>query len=168
MEEELAAGKRMPIGGGVVVDRRRFAEMIDELRRAIPASIRHAREVLEREEESLSEARQEADRITAVAEREAATRISQTEVLRRAHEEAEHVRAAAAAAADETMRTARQQAEILTSAAEREAAQQRDEADRYAIALLSQLQRTLGAFLGNVRESLDSFAPADDNAPQDR
>lgn len=147
----------MPIGTSVVVDRNRFSELIAELRRAIPANVRTARSILERGEQAIDEAQREAARIVAAAERDAAGRVADAEVLRRARDEADHIEDAAQAIATRTVAAAEERAHTLVAEAEREAKQQRDEADAYAISLLEQLQRTLGSFLGNVRESRRSF-----------
>ena len=147
----------MPFGGGVTVDRKRLADLIDALRLAIPANVRQARGIIERGEQAQAEAQAEAQRIVAAAERDAAERVGQSEVLRRATEEAHRVEVAAREAADRALRDARAEAQRILDEAERVAQQQRDEADAYAVALLQQLQRTLGAFLGNVRESLRAF-----------
>lgn len=157
MDEELAAGRKMPFGGGVTVDRKRFSDLISELRLAIPANVRQARGILERGEQAIAEAQGEAARVVANAEREAAERVANSEVLRRAQEEAHKVEVAAQNLADRTVRSADEQAHQMVAEAQQIAQQQRDDADAYAVALLTQLQRTLGAFLGNVRESLRAF-----------
>jgi hypothetical protein len=157
LDEELAAGRKMPLGGGAVVDRKRFADLINELRLAIPANVRQARGILERGEQTLDEAREEAARIIAAADREAGERVAEAEINRRAHEEARQIEERSRAAADRMLREAEERASALVARAEQDARQQRAEADAYAVALLTQLQRTLGAFLGNVRESLKAF-----------
>lgn len=157
LEAELDAGRKMPIGGGVVVDRKRFADLINELRLAIPANVRQARGILMRGEQALDESRAESARIIAAAEREANERLSESEIVRTAREEGHRIETAAEEIAARTTRAAEQRSHELISEAERVTQQQRDEADAYAVALLSQLQRQLGAFLGNVRESLRAF-----------
>src|SRR5215208_4988032 len=84
LDEALAAGRKMPFGGGLTVDRKRFADLIDELRLAIPANVRQARGIIERGEQAITEAQAEAQRIVAAAERDAAERVGGSEVLRRA------------------------------------------------------------------------------------
>lgn len=157
LEEELALGRKMPIGGGVVVDRKRFTDLIAELRVAIPANVKQARGILERGDQAIDEARAEAARIIAAAERDAERRVVESDILRRARDEAIKLEGAAGQNAERTTRLAQERAAELIADAERVAQAQRDDADAYAVALLSQLQRTLGAFLGNVRESLSAF-----------
>ena len=147
----------MPLGGGVVVDRRRMAELISELRLAIPANVRQARGILERGEQTIAEANEEAARIVAAAEREAGDKVAQSEVMRRAEQQAQALESTAREAAERMTRIAREQADRLVSDAEATAEKQKKDADEYAVALLSQLQRVLGSFLGNVRQSLEAF-----------
>jgi hypothetical protein len=155
----------MPFGGGVTVDRKRFSDLINELRLAIPANVRQARGILERGEQAIAEAQSEAARIIANADREASERVGGSEILRRSQEEAHKVELAAQNLADRTIRSAEEHAQQVIAEAERLAQQQKDDADAYAIALLTQLQRTLGAFLGNVRESLRSFPERGEEQP---
>jgi hypothetical protein len=157
LDEELAAGRKMPIGAGVVVDRKRFSDLINELRLAIPANVRQARGIIERGEQTLEEARAEAARIVAAAEQDAAQRVANSEILRRAQEEAHRIEFTAQETAARVSRLAEEQAQRLVAEAESVARQQREDADAYAVALLTQLQKTLGSFLGNVRESLRAF-----------
>jgi hypothetical protein len=171
LDEELASARRMPIGGLVVVDRTRFADLLNELRLAIPANVRQARGVLDRSEEMIRTAEAEAARIRAAAEQDAARRISQSEIVRQAEAEAQRIQQQAAAAAERVTRAADEHARVTVEAAEQEAQQQREEADAYAVALLQQLQRLLGAFLGNVRESLRAFPeyePPAEEQPEER
>jgi hypothetical protein len=157
MEDELDAGRRMPFGGGVTVDRKRFTDLIAQLRLAVPANVKQARGILERGEQAIAESREQAARIVAAAEREAAERVSESEIVRRANEEAARIETSARELSNRTLHSAEERATQLLTEAEEAARQQRDDADRYAVALLTQLQRTLGAFLGNVRESLREF-----------
>jgi len=161
LDEELAAGRKIPIGGGVVVDRKRFSDLINELRLAIPANVRQARGIIERGEQAIAESQTEAARVVAAAEQDAAARVADSEVLRRAQEEVHRIELAARDAADRVTQDASDHAERMVAAAEAEAKQQRDEADAYAIQLLTRLQQQLGAFLGNVRDSLKSFPDAE-------
>ena len=151
----------MPFGNSVAVDRKRFTDLINELRLAIPANVRQARGILERGEQAIEEAQQEAARIVANADREAAARVAQSEILRRAQEEAQRVEAATREGADRITRAAEQRAHQLVAEAEQIAQQQKDDADAYAVALMRQLQQMLGMFLGNVRKSLESFPEHD-------
>jgi F0F1-type ATP synthase membrane subunit b/b' len=81
----------MPVGGGVLVDRKHMLDLIDQLRVAIPANIRQARDVLQRRTQALAEAEQEAARIVDSAHREVDRRLTDTGVVRQAEERARQI-----------------------------------------------------------------------------
>ena len=60
LEEMVAEGRRMPIGAGVVVDRRRLLDMVDQMRAALPNEIREAEDILTRRNEIIERAEEEA------------------------------------------------------------------------------------------------------------
>lgn len=147
----------MPLGGGVVVDRRRMLELIEQLRVAIPTNIRQARNILQRGEQAVSDAEAAAARIMAQAERDAEQRISQTAVTRAAQERAQQLEAEAQERTQRMLAAAQADAERqLDEAAERARAQEQD-ADRYALALLSGLDQRLTTMLENIRQAKRQF-----------
>lgn len=153
----MNAARRMPIGGGVVVDRRRLIEKIEQLRVAIPANIRQARNILERGQQAIAEAEATAGRIVADAEREAEERVSQSTVTRAAQERAYQIEAEAQERARRILTAAQADAERgLAEAAERARAQEED-ADRYAQAVLNGLEERLRAFLGSIAQARAQF-----------
>lgn len=153
LEEEINAARRMPLGGGVVVDRRRMLELIEELRRAIPANIRRARGIVEQTEQTLAEAEDQAARIITDAEREAVDRISQSTVLRLAQEEAHQVQLSAQDYAEREVAGARAEADRLLAEAAARANAQEQEADQYALAVFDRLEERLAGFLTGIREA---------------
>lgn len=136
----------MPVGGGVLVDRRHMLDLIDQLRVAIPANIRQARDVLQRRAQALAEAEQEAARIVESAQREADRRLAETGVVRQAEERARQIIAEA---------ESRAAARVAESAAQ--ARLQQEEADRYALAILTRLDTQISTFLSSVREGIESL-----------
>jgi hypothetical protein len=153
LEEEVNAARRVPIGGGVVVDRRRMLDMIEDLRRAIPANIRQARSIIDRGEQAVADADAAAARILAQAEREADDRVSQSAITRAAQERAHQLEIEAQERARRMLATAQADAERqLAEAAERARAQE-DEADRYTRALLAAMAERLQAMLASDREA---------------
>lgn len=136
----------MPVGGGVLVDRKHMLDLIDQLRVTIPASIRQARDVMQRRAQAIAEAEQEAARIVDSAQREAERRLSDTGVVRQAEERARQIIAAA-----ET-RAAQRYAETVE-----QARLQQEEADRYALAILTRLDTQISTFLGSVRQGIESL-----------
>jgi hypothetical protein len=52
----VAEGRRMPIGAGIVVDRRRLLDLVDQMRAALPNEIREAEDILTRQSEIVARA----------------------------------------------------------------------------------------------------------------
>lgn len=144
----------MPVGGGVLVDRRHMLDLIDQLRVAIPANIRQARDVLQRRAQALQEAEQEAARIVESAQREVDRRLSDTGVVRQSEERARQI------LAEVEMRAAARVAESTA-----QARLQQEEADRYALAILTRLDTQISTFLGSVREGIESLKEPRDPGP---
>ena len=136
----------MPVGGGVLVDRKHMLDLIDQLRVAIPTNIRQARDVLQRRAQAIAEAEQEAARILEAAHREADRRLADTGVVRQAEDRARQIIADA-----ETRATARLQETV------NQARLQQEEADRYALAILTRLDTQISTFLTSVRQGIDSL-----------
>ncbi len=136
----------MPVGGGVLVDRKHMLDLIDQLRVAIPTSIRQAREVLQRRTDAVADAEREAARIVESAQREAERRLSETGVVRQAEERARQIIAEADARAAQRMAEAAEEARL-----------QQEEADRYALAILTRLDTQISTFLGSVRQGIESL-----------
>src|SRR5579884_3026551 len=88
LEEEVAQARKMPMGGGVLVDRKRLLDLIDQLRVSIPANIRQAREMMERREQTLAQADAEAKAIVAAAQQEANRRLNGEAITQEARSEA--------------------------------------------------------------------------------
>jgi F0F1-type ATP synthase membrane subunit b/b' len=151
LEEEVAGARKMPVGGGVLVDRKHMLDLIDQLRVAIPANIRQARDVLQRRTQALAEAEQEAARIVESAQRESDRRLGDTGVVRQAEERARQIIAEAEARASQRLAETVQQAHL-----------QQEEADRYALAILTRLDTQISTFLTSVRQGIDSLRDSHD------
>lgn len=153
LEEEIASARKMPVGGGVLVDRKHMLDLIDQLRVAIPANIRQARDILQRRSQAIAEAEQEAARIVDSAQREADRRLADTGVVRQADERARQIMAEAEERAAARLQDTVQQARL-----------QQEEADRYALAILTRLDTQISTFLTSVRQGIDSLKESHDQA----
>jgi flagellar biosynthesis/type III secretory pathway protein FliH len=151
LEEEVASARKMPVGGGVLVDRKHMLDLIDQLRVAIPANIRQASQLLQRRTEALADAEREAARIVESAQREADRRLSETAIVRQAEERARQIIAEAEARAAQRIADAAEQARL-----------QQEEADRYALAILTRLDTLISNFLGSVRQGIESLRDSRD------
>jgi vacuolar-type H+-ATPase subunit H len=153
LEDEIASAQRMPIGGRVVVDRRRLLEMIEQLRIAIPSNIKQAQNIVKQGEQAIAEAEAAAERIIAEAEREAEARVSQSAVVRAAQERGHQIELEAEERARRMLANAQAEADrLLAESTERARAQEAD-ADRYARAIFANLEQQLEFYLSRVREA---------------
>jgi cell division septum initiation protein DivIVA len=117
LEDEITTAQKMPIGGRVVVDRRRLLDMIEQLRVAIPSNIKQARSIVDRGEQAVAEAEAAAERIIAEAEREAEARVSQSSLVRAAQERGHQLELEAEERARRILANAQAEAERLLAEA---------------------------------------------------
>ena len=157
LEELIGEARRLPIGTGVVIDRRRLLDLVDQLRAAVPAEVREAQEILDRTAEVLAQADQEVALRLARADEEVDRKVSDSEIFSAAEVRAEQVIAQAQAEAERLLEEAQKQADSKQQEGERLAGEQMDEADRYATEMLRRLDDQLQLFGKNVRTALDSL-----------
>jgi len=157
LEELVAEARRMPIGQGVVVDRRRILEMVDQMRSSVPWEVREATEIVEEKESILEEARREADGILLRADMEAQEKLDETALVQAAEREAQAVIQRAEDRAQSLLDEAQAQVQARLRQAEQAATNQMDEADRYALEMLRRLEHQLSAFSATVRTGIGAL-----------
>ncbi len=157
LEEQIGEARRLPIGTGSVIDRRRLLDLVDQLRAAVPAEVREAQEVLDSKEELLAKADEEAALRLSRADEEIARRVSESEIGRAAEARAEQIIADANAETERLIEDGKRQMETKAGEGSRLAAEQMDEADRYAMEMLRKLQQQLEAFMSSVRSGIDTL-----------
>lgn len=91
LEALVAEARPVPLSGLVVVSREEVADVVDDLRAALPDELREARWLLHERDEVLAAAARQAEQIRAEAEADAARMREDTEVLRTARREADRV-----------------------------------------------------------------------------
>ncbi len=157
LEEMVGEARRIPIGTGVVMDRRRMLDLVDQLRAAVPGEVKESREIIARKDEVLSSAEEEARIRIARADEEVDRRLSETEIVRSAEMRAQMMVQEAEAKAERLVREAQNDARSRLEEAERNASQQMDDADRYALEMLRRLDDQLQTFMGSVRSGIESL-----------
>jgi len=157
LEELVSEARRMPIGQGVVVDRRRVLELVDQMRSSVPWEVREAEEVVAERDSILEEARREAEGVLHRAEMEAQERIEETALVQAAEREAEAVIDRAETRAQAMLDEAQAQVQSRMRQAEQAATNQMDEADRYALEMLRRLDAQLSAFASTVRSGIGAL-----------
>ena len=157
----------MPIGAGVVVDRRRLLDMVDQMRAALPNEIREADEVLTRRDEIISRADEEATIKLRRTEEQVDDILGNDSIVRAAQARSEMLVREAEARCDRMLLDTENQARSRMAEAEKLANEQMDEADRYAAEMLRRLDEQLQLFAKNVRTALDSLETRPIEAPVD-
>jgi len=157
LEELVAEARRMPIGQGIVIDRRRILELVDQMRSTLPWEVREAREIVEQKEAILAEAQREGEGIVHRAELEAQARLDETSIIEAAEQEGQAILARAEDRAQLLLDDVQAQVQAKLRQAEQSAANQMDEADRYALELLRRLDQQLTAFTTTIRAGIESL-----------
>ena len=166
LEELVAEARRMPIGQGVVVDRRRLLELVDQMRSTVPWEVKEADRIVQEKEDIIEEARREGEGIIHRAEMEAQEKLDETAVLQAAEREAAAVRNRAEEHSQQMLEEAQQQVQARLRQAEQAATNQMDEADRYALEMLRRLDAQLGAFSTTIRTGIEALEERTNEAAQ--
>ncbi len=153
----MAEGRRMPIGAGVVVDRRRLLDLVDQMRAALPNEIKEAGDILQRRNEVIARADEEAQIKLRRAQEQIDELLSNESVVREAQARADMLTREAEARCDRMLLDTENQARARMAEAEKMANEQMDEADRYATEMLRRLDEQLQNFGRNVRTALESL-----------
>ncbi|MEE8370324.1 MAG: hypothetical protein V3S00_06110 [Dehalococcoidia bacterium] len=156
--EQLAGdARRLPVGGGLVVSRQRLLDLVDRMRVAVPHEVYDAREVLERRDELLTAAQEEAGRLLAQVQAEVEERITETEIMKAAEERGREVLLQAERRAQELAKEAEGQAMARLDDAQEVSRAQMREADVYALQTLKRLQQELEEFLVKVQRGAETL-----------
>jgi cell division septum initiation protein DivIVA len=157
LEELVIQARRLPVGGNLVVDRKRMLDVIDQMRLSVPADMRHAQQILETRSQVLEDAHQKAAETISRAEDERSRRIDENSILREAQERSQQMLMDTEARARQTIAEADATAAAHLSEAAEAATRQLDDADDYAIEVLHRLENQLQAFLESIRMSIGSL-----------
>ncbi len=154
LEELVVQARRLPVGGNLVVDRKRMLDIIDQLRLAIPADLRQAAQILEGRDQIIQDARETARRIIDEAYRERERILSESDIMREAEARSQQMLLEAEQRARQTIAEADALAAAHLSEAAEAATKQLDDADQYAMEVLRRLEHQLQAFLDAIRTSI--------------
>jgi F0F1-type ATP synthase membrane subunit b/b' len=157
LEELVVQARRLPVGGNLVVDRKRMLDIIDQLRLAVPADLREAAQVLENREQLLRDAYEQARVVVDQAERERERRLNASEIVAEAQKRSQAMLMDAEARARQVIAEADATAASHLSEAAEAARQQLDDADEYALEILRRLENQLQAFLDSTRQGIGSL-----------
>jgi len=157
LEEMVGEARRLPVGGGVVMPRQRIIDLIDRMRVAVPREVYDAREMLEKKDDLLREAQEEAQILIAEARAKLEERVNETSIVRASEERAKEVMTRAQDRAEELLRGAEEQARGRLDDAQISSRAQMREADQYALQTLKKLELELDGFMATVRRGIDTL-----------
>jgi len=103
LEELLSQGTHIPFSGRIVVDGEALLNIIDQMRVSIPEEIREAKRLWRDKEKQMAEARDEVGRILSEAREDAARLTDEHEIRRAAEEQASRMIEEARLGAQEIM-----------------------------------------------------------------
>lgn len=164
-----SSGTRVPgFRRKVMVDIDRMIDLGDELRKAVPADIQEASEVIKMKESIINQAYMEAKRIRGVAEDEAtalssaaqeehASKVDDSEILRAAELKGQEIREEAAYEAQQILQDAQRKAYRIINESDSASMSRRDGADHYAREVLFNLEEQMADVLGQVRRGIDAL-----------
>lgn len=147
----------MPIGAGVVIDRRRMLDLVDQMRAAMPNEIKEAEDILRRRDEVLSRADEESQIKLRRAQEQVDDLLAHDSTVKAAQARAEMLVREAEARCDRMVIDTENQARARMAEAEKMANEQMDEADRYATDMLRKLDEQLQNMGRNVHTALESL-----------
>ncbi len=157
LEELVVQARRLPVGGNLVVDRKRMLDIIDQLRLAIPADLREAAQIIEMRDQVIGQAHEQAQRVARATEEERSRRLNEAAILREAQDRSLSMLRDAEERARDVIAQADATAAAHLSEAAEASTRQMEDADSYAIDVLRRLDHQLSAFLESIRTSVGSL-----------
>lgn len=146
MEDLVLTGMGIPFTPFTVINGEKLVPLLDRIRENLPAEIQHAQRVLERRDEIVNDAQQKAGQILQDARKQSEFMLSESELLRAVHEEANRIRQQITLELDAMRKKAFEEADAVRAQAAEEARAIRLGADEYAEAILNSLDKSLAEF----------------------
>lgn len=151
MEDFILTGMGIPFTPFTIVNGEKLVPLLDRIRENLPAEVQHAQRVLERRDEIVNEAQAKANQILQDAKKQSEFMLSESELLRAVHEEANRIRQQITMELEAMRKKAFEEAEAAKAQAYEESAAIRNGADQYAEAILGSLDKSLVEFQTVVR-----------------
>ena len=169
MESLAESGTKVPgFRGRVMVEIDRLGQLSTEMRRALPASVEEANEILNQKDSIINlaqmeaqrikdAARQQVDSITRAAQQEHESKVGENEIVRAAEEKGLGMLDESQREAQQIAQDAQRKAYKIIDEADSAANARRDGADRYAREALFNLEERMAEVLGQVRRGIDAL-----------
>ena len=157
LESLVLQARRLPVGGNLVIERRAILDLVDQLRLAVPDTVRQAAQVLEQREQLLRDAKEHGQAVIEEAERQRVQLVSENSLVQEAEKRSQEIIMDGEARARQTVADADATAAAHLSEAAQAAASQLQDADRYAVAVLERLQEDLRGVLEALDRSSETL-----------
>lgn len=151
MEDFILTGMGVPFTPFTIVNGEKLVPLLDRIRENLPAEIQHAQRVLDRRDEIVNEAQAKANQLLQDAKKQSEFMLSESELLRAVHEEANRIRQQITMELEAMRKKAFEEAEAAKAQAYEEASVIRQGADQYAEAILGSLDKSLVEFQSVVK-----------------
>ncbi len=135
LEELFNESRPIWLTHSVIVDEDRMLDLIDQMRVAIPEEIKKAQQVIAQRDRILAQAKEEANRTIALAREKAEKQMENNELIQ----------------------AARSKADQIVNQAHQEAGMTQQEADRYVVDALANLEGQLAGLLNQVRNGINTL-----------
>lgn len=155
LDELLKDLSRVPLVDKVLMDPEIIQAKLDNIRSSLPPDLEEAKEIREKGDKILSDARAAAERIRDTAEKESRTRIEQNAIVQEAN-----------ARSKEINQQAELKAKAIIEDAEKAAHQRREEADKYSLNTLEELQQKIDHLRGQVVRGIEVLHAMDQSKTQ--
>jgi vacuolar-type H+-ATPase subunit H len=151
MEDFILTGMGIPFTPFTIVNGEKLVPLLDRIRENLPAEVQQAQRVLDRRDEIVIEAQAKANQILQDAKKQSEFMLSESELLRAVHEEANRIRQQITMELEAMRKKTFEEAEAARAQAYEEAMSVRGGADQYAEAILGSLDKSLVEFQAVVR-----------------
>ncbi len=149
LESLVAGASRLPLTGKAMVDVQALMSVVDQIRTSLPEDMKDAKQILEKRDNIVNQALMDARRLKASAEQDSKSRIQDSEIVKVSQKRAEEV-----------LNEAQRRAEKTVAEAQRQTDAMRQEADKYALEVLSKLESQLSALLSSARRGIEQLEVA--------
>ncbi len=157
LEEVVGDARKLPVGGGVVISRRRLTDLIDRMRVAVPKEVYDSRDLLEKQDEVLRVAHEDAEMLLTEARTQIEERLTNDGLIKEAEARSTTIVSEAEARAAELVLSAETQSRERLDEAENTSRSQMQEADVYALQTLHGLEEELDRFLTTVQRGIETL-----------
>jgi len=155
LENLVSSSTGVPATGRILLEKEKFTNLIQALKDSIPVDIQEAQDLLKMREDLINQSLQEGRKIKSVADEEAKSRLSESEIVK----EAEFV-------SQEILEKTKTQARAILDETELQVINRKEEADLYAKSTLEKLEEELYTMINTIRhgiELIDSQKVKEDN-----